>query len=173
MDYYSYIYDPNNIVLWFPTPLFVAYLLSGILYNYMSKVKSYRFLLTIGIIITNISLFVLFLLSIIFKNSIQTGFVLSLVTCFIIGFASNTAQLTFFAMINYLGTVVVSRFTIGTAISGLMLVVLRMIIVAILGSDESNTLPIWIYMVLAILFNFFNLVLNIKFFASSDYKEQV
>ena len=73
-------------------------------------------------------------------------------------------------MINYLGKIVVSRFTIGTAISGLMLIVLRIIIVSILGSSESNTLPIWIYMSLAIFFNFFNMALNIKFFASSSYK---
>lgn len=139
----------------------------------MSRVRSYKFLVVVGIACTNIFLFLLFLLSIIFKDNPDTGFALSLITCFFIGYAANTAQLTFFAMINYLGGVVVSRFTIGTAISGLMLVVMRMVIVAFMGSDESNTLPIWIYMSLAILFNFFNMGLNIKFFVSSEYKQKV
>lgn len=102
-DYYTYVYEPYNVVLWFPIPLFAAYMMVGVLYNWMSRVKSYKFLVTAGIIVTNLSLILLFLTSLIFKDNIDVGFGLSLFLSFVLGFSANSAQLSFFAMINYLG----------------------------------------------------------------------
>ena len=69
-------------------------------------------------------LILLLLLSVTCKNSQAVGFYLSLVCCFVMGIASNFAQLSFFAMINYFGEKTVSKFTIGTAGSGLLLTTL-------------------------------------------------
>lgn len=103
MDYYGYVYDPHNIPLWFPVPLFVAYLTVGVLFNWLSRVRSYQFLVTVGIFIVNACLLLLFLFSLFFKDSVDLGFGLSLILCFFIGIGANSAQLSFFAMINYLG----------------------------------------------------------------------
>lgn len=94
------------------------------------------------------------------------GFGLSLISMAIMGLGSNTYQLTFFAMINYLSESVVSKFTIGTALSGLSITVIRMIIVAIAGADEGDTTPIIIYFIIAICFNVFTLQQNVTFFKS-------
>lgn len=100
-------------------------------------------------------------------------FGLSLVITFVIGFASNSAQLSFFAMINYLGEKTVSRFTVGTAASGLFLAVLRIIITGIFGSNESDYFPILLFLGIAIIFNFFSLSLNLKFFSGQVYNESI
>jgi len=60
----------------------------------------------------------------------------------------------------------VSKFTIGTALSGLGITTIRMIIVAIAGTDDSLTFPIILYFIIAILFNFFTLASNLTFFRS-------
>lgn len=66
----------------------------------------------------------LLLLSVTCKENQAIGFFLSLFCCFIIGVSNNFAQLSFFAMINYFGEHTVSKFTIGTAGSGLLLTIL-------------------------------------------------
>ena len=101
-DYYSYVYKSYNVVLWFPTPLFFAYMVAGILYNWVSKKKSYRFLISIGISMTNACIALLFIVSLIIEDK-DLGFGISLFLCFLIGLSANSAQLSFFAMINYLG----------------------------------------------------------------------
>lgn len=82
-------------------------------------------------------------------------------------------QLSYFAMINYLSQDVVSKYTVGTAVSGLLLTSIRMIIVAILGDNQDDLTPIVIYFVIAISFNLFNLFLNVKFCKSKVYKEKI
>ncbi len=67
----------------------------------------------------------------------------------------------------------VSKFTIGTALSGLSITVLRMIIVAIAGTNDELTFPIVIYFIIAILFNFFTLFSNLTFFRSREYKTKI
>lgn len=91
---------------------------------------------------------------------------MSLICNFFLGIGANCAQLSFFSMINYLSQNVVSRFTIGTALSGLSLNLLRLIIVAIAGADNSNTAPIIIYFLIAISFNFLTMILNYSFLKS-------
>lgn len=85
---------------------------------------SYRNLVFSGILINNLMLVFLLLLSVFCKNNQAVGFYLSLVCCFVIGVANDFAQLSFFAMINYFGEKTVSKFTIGTAGSGLFLTIL-------------------------------------------------
>jgi hypothetical protein len=76
-------------------------------------------------------------------------------------------------MINYFGTITVSRFTIGTAASGLIVSLSRVIITAIFGDNQGNVKPILIYFSLSILFNFFDLFLNLKMFKSSEYLQKI
>ena len=102
LDYFAYVY-PYNVYQYFPIPLFIGYAVSGAAYNMLSLKMSYKYLVCGGIVITNVSLVLLFLLTLIFTgDSLSTGFWLSLVLCFILGIGGNCTQLTFFAMINFL-----------------------------------------------------------------------
>ncbi len=67
----------------------------------------------------------------------------------------------------------VSRFTIGTALSGLSVTLLRVIIVAIAGSERSNKTPIIIYFAIAVVYNFVDMFLNIRFFGSDVYRDKI
>jgi hypothetical protein len=115
-----------------------------------------------GNIITNIALLMLLTVSLLLEQTL-TGFILLLVISFIIGVGANLTQLTFYAMINYLSQDVVSKFTIGTAVSGLFIAVVRAVLTAIFGSDNTSSTPTIIYFVIAIGFITFDLVLNYYF----------
>ena len=125
-----------------------------------------------GNIITNIALLMLFIVSLVLKQTL-TGFILLLVISFIIGVGANLTQLSFYAMINYLSQDVVSKFTIGTAVSGLFIAVVRAVLTAIFGSDNTSSTPTIIYFVIAIAFITFDLVLNYYFCKSSVYKHKI
>jgi hypothetical protein len=115
----------------------------------------------------------MFLGSLVFENSKEFGFVFTLALCFIIGLGGNMSQLSFFAMINYLGEDTVSTYTIGSAVSGLSLTVIRMLNVSFMGSSEADVWPIVIFMVIAIIFNFFCLYMNRNFTSSQIYEDQI
>lgn len=89
------------------------------------------------------------------------------------GVVGNMSQLSFFAMINYLDRDSVIKFTGGTAIGGILLTLCRMIFVAIVGSDSTSSIPILIYFLIAIAVNLLDLVLNVKFARSNDYKKKI
>jgi hypothetical protein len=152
-----------------PVPVFIAYAVTGILFKKMSTTFSYGTIVAVGIIGMNISLALMLVFSILFKDSVDLGFLLTLIVGFFLGFFNNIAQLSFFAMINYFGMLVVSRFTIGTAASGLLVIVLRAIITAIFGAEISNVVPIIIYFSLSVVFNIFDLILNLRLFSSQEY----
>lgn len=76
-------------------------------------------------------------------------------------------------MINYLSQDVVSKFTVGTAVSGLFITVVRMIILAGFGSGSESIAPIVIYFIIAIIFNTMDLFINIRFCKSALYKEKI
>jgi ABC-type Co2+ transport system permease subunit len=73
-------------------------------------------------------------ISILCKNMTELGFWCCMVTGFFLGFFSNIVQLSFYGMINYFGQKTVSRFTVGTAVSGLSIMIVRAIITAGFGS---------------------------------------
>ena len=123
-DYFSNIYTDYNPVLYFPVPLFIGYVLVSVSFNYLSRKLSYRIMVFSGILTNNVMLLCLLFLTVISSDNQAIGFYLSLVCCFIIGISNNFAQLSFFAMINYFGESTVSKFTIGTAGSGLFLTIL-------------------------------------------------
>ena len=77
-------------------------------------------------------------------------------------------------MINYLSRSVVSKFTVGTAISGLFMIVVRSILLAIFGTDDHKSFaPILVYFSIAILFNSLDIVMNMAFCRSEVYKLKI
>lgn len=167
LDYFAFVYDKHDIYSFFPLPLFLGYVTVGLTYHMLSLRFKYLDLIVCGNIVTCICLAILLLASIIFKGENQdTGFAISMAVCYVMGVGSNLSQLTFFAMINYLSHDVVSKFTVGTAVSGLLMTGLRIIIVAIGGSNNSHIVPIIIYFAIAIAFIIFDIFLNVLFFQS-------
>lgn len=134
LDYFNYVYDGYDVYSYFLPPAFLAYVTTAIAYKFMSEKYGYKTLITVGFFTCNIALVLLLLLTL-FSDDKAFGFYMSLLCCFLLGAGSNMYQLTFFAMINYLSESVVSKFTIGTALGGLGITSLRMIIVAIAGTD--------------------------------------
>lgn len=129
-------------------------------------------MITVGNIGINFALLAILIVSIVLKQS-AGGFVLLLLCAFLIGVSANLSQLSFFAMINYLSQEVVSKFTVGTAISGLFITAIRLIILAIFGPDDKAILPIIIYFIIAIIFNTLDLFMNITFCKSHVYKHKI
>ena len=99
----------------------------------ISNKWKYSTLIVAGNMIVNVSLICIFLVSVIFEDSLH-GFILLLLCSFSIGIGANVSQLTFFAMINYLSQDVVSKFTVGTAVSGLFMIIVRIILTLIFGT---------------------------------------
>lgn len=122
----------------------------------------------VGLTICSIAMIALLMVSVIFAKAKGFGFALSVLICYIIGVSSNSVQLSYFSLINFVPEKVISRFTIGTAVSGLSLTILKMIIVAISGTSP-HFLPVLIYFVIACLVQYFDLILNNKFCNSKFY----
>lgn len=175
LDYFNSIYQNLDVFLYFPIPVFIAYAITGATFSMINKKLSYESLVKIGIFGGNICVVLLVLTSVIFRNSPTVGFSLSLIVCFFVGIFSNFAQLSFFGMINYFGGETVSRYTIGTAASGLMLIIIRAIITAAFqsGNDSSSVIPVIIYYALSVVFNFFDLTLNLRLFKTQNYQERI
>ena len=171
-DFFANAFPDHNVYSFLPVPLFVAYIIIGVLYHSISNKFKYVFLIICGNLIVNVALVCILLVSIILDHS-YIGFVLLLACAFLIGIGGNISQLTFFAMINYLSQNVVSKFTVGTAVSGLMITLIRLVITAIFGSSNASLAPIIIYFVIAIAFNTFNIFLNIYFCKSEVYKHKI
>ena len=152
LDYFAYIYKGYNVYLFFPIPVFVAYAISGLLFKIISTKFQSKSLIIAGTIGINFFLLYLLFISLVCKTNISLGFSLSLIGAFFLGLTNNLCQLSFFGMMNYFGMETVSKFTIGTAVSGIMVVLLRAIITGIFGDNQDNTIPIVIYFGLSILF---------------------
>lgn len=166
LDYFDFVYKGYAVFSLFLPFVFLGYVVIVLSYKWLSYKFSYSKLVTTGIILCNISLLMFLLLSLTCRDAKGFGFGMSLIACFLLGVGSNLYQLTFFAEINYLSEPVVSKFTIGTAVGGLFITILRMIIVAIAGTNKELAFPIILYFIIAILFNFFTLFNNLTFFRS-------
>ena len=118
----------------FPITIFIGYVIIGVTFNKLHQYLNYKILINIGLIILNSTLVLMLLISIFYKNKKSTGYNISLFLTVIIGIASNIAQLSFLAIMNYLSGEVVSIYNLGTSAGGLLIVFLRMIILATKGS---------------------------------------
>ena len=170
LDYFAASFKSYNVYSFLPIPLFVAYLVTGLSYHKISNRWKYSNIIITGNSIVNVSMVCLFLVSVSLDQTL-IGFILSLLCTFCIGFGANLSQLSFFAMINYLSWEVVSKFTVGTAVSGLFMVLVRIIITLFFGTDDNSSfLPILIYFVIALSVNTADIFMNIKFCKSDVYK---
>ena len=173
LDYFAQRFKDFNIYSFLSIPLFVGYLLVGLSYHMISNKMKYASIILMGNMIINISLLGLFLVSVVFENE-TIGFVLLLICSLFLGLGGNVSQLTYFAMINYLSREVVSKFTVGTAISGLFMIIVRSIILGIFGTDENESfIPILIYFAIAIGVNSLDIVMNLTFCRSKVYKHKI
>ena len=98
---------------------------------------------------------------------------MQLVCCFIIGVGGNFSQVSYYAIINFLSAKIVSQFTVGTALSMVLVSIIRIIILAIMGPSSGNVNAIIIFFAVAIFGNMIALFLNFKFFRSDDYLAKV
>lgn len=168
LDYFAAVYSDFNVYSLYPFSVFVAYLITAIFFHEISKKFSYLQIIFFGNVVNSLSIVALLILSIFVKN--QLGFYLSLLICFFIGSSGNLMQLSYFAMINYLSEAVVGKFTVGTALSGVILTAIRIVVIAAFGEEPGLLLPIIIYFGISVLFNTINLVFNIHFLKSDIYK---
>lgn len=172
LDYFSNVYIGYNVYLYFPIPEFIGYLLSSSIFNQLTNKLGYENLIKMGIVGTNISLLILLAISVFFKEDISSGFYLSLLGTFLLGFSNNMCQLSFYGLINYFGSKTVSRFTIGNSVSGLILISIRAFTAVIFKSSKPTMAQILVYYILGNAFNFFNLYCNIKLFQSEEYQSR-
>jgi hypothetical protein len=120
-------------------------------------------LINTGLVLSCIFLFLLLTISVLFRKYPSFGFALSLITCLMIGVSGNIVQLSYFALINYVSDKIISRFIIGTAISGFGLTVIRMFILAVSGTKIKSILQIILYFAIAIALLLFDILVNTLF----------
>ena len=171
-DYYSSRYPSQDVYVWFPIPLFLMYVVSGLFWKEIYQRISYKNLIMIGLIALNLIMVLLPMVAYIMKDN-NLGYGLCLLLCGMIGFFSNIAQLSCLAVINFMSVDIVSIFNQGIAVSGVSMVSLRIIILAIKGPDSSNLQSIIIYTILTIVVNTLSIALNIKFFSSDEYLNEI
>lgn len=172
LDYFFACFSEYNVYSFLPIPVFAGYLTVGSNYHNLSNKYKYITLITAGNIGINLCLAAILVVSIVAPHTLA-GFLLLELFAFLIGASANLSQLSFFAMINYLSQDVVSKFTVGTAVSGLFITVVRMVILAAFGSSNESIAPIVIYFIIAIIFNTMDLFINIRFCKSAVYKDKI
>ena len=168
-DYFAGSFADFNVYSFLPVPVFMAYLVTGVIFHIVSTKFRYVQIIVVGNMTMFVSLIAILIVSITLEQT-TVGYVLMLICGFFIGFGLNLSQLTFYAMINYLSQDVVSKYTVGTAVSGLSITCLRALITLIYGVEDSSTIPIIIYFAIALAFNLMDMVLNIYFCFSAVYK---
>lgn len=133
LDYFQSIFPGYDVYAYFLLFLLIGYLITVILFRKISKRYAIQRIIGIGLIICTISLISLLLIGLLFSQVDTLGFILSIIMCLVIGVSSNIVQLSYFSIINFVSEKVISRFTLGTALSGLSLTIIRIILTAIFG----------------------------------------
>ena len=153
--------------------ILVGYLIAGVSFRKLQRKVRLSKLINYGLVGTSFVLFLLFLTSLIFRRAPGLGFYVSCFLCILLGFNSNIVQMGYFSIINFVPEIVVARFTLGTAVGGLFLTILRIIIFAIAKSRVDLVLPILIYFGIATGIQIFDLILNVRFCKTSFYKRKI
>jgi len=115
--------------------------------------------------IVNLGLLALLLVALLLPQTL-IGFTLVLILCYFVGLGMNLSQLTFYAMINYLSENIVSKFTIGTSLSGLFFAFFRVISTLAYGANSDSNVPIMLYFAFSIVFNTVDMIINTRFCSS-------
>jgi hypothetical protein len=167
LDYFHSLYFKYDVYEFFLLSILVGYLIAAVAYRKITSKFSIQRIVNLGLIGCTASILLLLATAIMFKNAQHFGFMLSILICIVVGITSNIVQLSYFAMINFVPEKVISRFTIGTAFSGLFLTILRIIITAIAGTTPHFA-PIFIYFLIACAVQILDLFLN-NIFCRSQY----
>ena len=167
LDYFQSIFPGYDVYAYFLLFLLIGYLITVVLFRKISKRYAIQRIIGIGLIICTISLISLLLIGLLFSQVDTLGFILSIIMCLVIGVSSNIVQLSYFSIINFVSEKVISRFTLGTALSGLSLTIIRIILTAIFGV-EPHFFPILIYFLIACAVQIADLFLN-NIFCRSQY----
>lgn len=162
LDYFKVKFTDFNVYSFLPIPVFVGYIVIGMLFHSISSRFKYVNLIIFGNVLIDLGMIGLLLTSIFFSQTTE-GFALLLFFALIIGIGSNINEITLYAMINYLSVEVVSKYTIGSALSGLFITAMRTIILIFAGSDNSQVSSAIIYFSFAIGFNILAIFLNVYF----------
>lgn len=168
MDYFQFSFLQFPVYSLMPVAAYAGYLVVGFSYHLLSNKLRYINLIIIGNVVTNIALGFVLIVSVNLSETV-IGFILILLGCFLIGVSGNFSRITFYAMVNYLSDNVVSYFTIGAALSGLFIAIIRVIIMAIGGAHNKSITTIVVYFLVAIIINTVNLFMNISFCRSEVY----
>lgn len=172
IDFFASSFQDYDIYSLIAIPLFIGYLVIAFSYHWISIRFSYIKLIMVGNMTLNACLLGMLLVSLYLPQSVL-GFIILMAFCFVQGLGGMLSQLTFYAMINYLSENIVSKFTIGTAISGLVIVFFRVILALIFGTNSVSNVPIVLYFSVAIIFNTLDMVLNIYFCKSEVYMARI
>lgn len=171
-DYFQVTYPTISVSNYFPIPMFVAFLLVGLVFHRLQQHYSYSFMILFGLVLTNLTLVGMLLASIYLPTS-SLGLTVCLVMCFLNGVAGNLTQLSFFAIINYMSEEIVGLFTLGASLGGLVIAFVRAAVLVCMGSRSGNVLAIMVYFAVGLLGNIFDLWLNLRFFSSPSYFKRV
>ena len=163
-DFYAGRYPDNNVYLWFPIPLFLMYVATGLSWKEIHTRIPYKYLTVFGLTGVNAVMIALPLVAYYVEGT--AGYAICLLLCGCLGIFSNCAQLSFLALINFMTPDIVSIFNSGQAVCGLAIILTRMAILGIKGADSNSFSSIIIYMIITIAMNSLDIVLNIRFFKS-------
>jgi small-conductance mechanosensitive channel len=133
LDYFSARFEEYNVSSFMPVPIFVGYMVVGVVYHMLSNRFTYSSMITVGNLVMIGALALTLLVSLWLEQTLL-GFVCLLLCSFVMGIGSNLAQLSYMAMFNYLSQDVVSKYTVGTAVSGLVITGIRALITLIYGA---------------------------------------
>ena len=166
LDYFGSIYTQFDVNKWFTVPFNVGGLFVALIYHTLQKKYSLSYLINFGLITYTVCLGLLVLTSVFYKQDQATGFYISMGLIFIVGVNCTMAQLCFYGMINYLSGTVITMVMVGSSVSSLVTSSIRIMVIAIKGSNSGNMQAILIYFVLTLTLNIIDIILNNKFFAS-------
>lgn len=172
LDYFAYKFEGYNIYSFLPIPLFMGYIIIGLTFHELSNKFKYVNLIIVGNMLVNLALTGMLVISIGLDQT-EVGFMLLLACSFIIGIGSNINEVVMYAMINYLSADVVSKYTVGTAVSGLFITAIRAIVLAVGGDDKSAMIPTIIYFCIAIGVNMCVTIMNVFFCRSEVYRDRI
>ena len=77
-----------------------------------------------------------------------------------LGAFSTNLQLCFFSVVNNFGQSVIPYFSVGTGLSGLIVIVIRATTVIIFGDDPNNKIPITLYIATTVIMSIADWIIN-------------
>ena len=175
LDYFNQVYQSFNVFLYFILPCFICATIVSLSFQKFLDWFCMKKMIIVCLMITSGALILLLIISLLVSEtdvlSESSGFYLSIFFLLFIGVFCTTLQLCFFSLINSFGEKIVSWFTIGTGVSGLVIILIRALTVGVFGDDPNNKLLIIIYVSISVGLSLIDCFLN-HIFVFSTYTYQ-